>query len=134
MGGYPQPHPGAGDGGGVGPVQILLPQMDEIGALIQHRLPVVVDHKLRAVPGTDRQRRRDLRGNVARITLEAQLHQSHPHGDQLGDHRGIGKHRVKARQDYASSPNPNPPNPRSAMPNTGVEGSAMSRGGISPAS
>ena len=129
MGGDPQQGTGAGNGGGVGAVQILLPEVDEIDALIERRLPMIVDHQLRAVAGAHGLGGGDLAGHVLGRALETQLHQAQALRHQPGDHRRIGQDGIHARQ-----PHVRPRRPRSAMPSTGVEGAAMSRGGISPAS
>ena len=102
--------------------------MHGIGAEVDGNLPVVVDHQLRAVSGAECQRGRHLLAHFGRIVgFQPQLHQPHAQGHQGVQHFGIRDDQVEGVQPHAKTA------ARSAMPKIGVEGAAMSRGGIRPA-
>ncbi len=76
MGREAQFQPGAADRGDVGGIQILLPQMEPVRALIHGDLPVVIHHQRGTVLAREDQALADFsaQGGVVHV-LEAQLHQ-----------------------------------------------------------
>ena len=124
MGGNPQPQPGAADGGQIGTVQILLPQMQPIAAQVDGQLPMVIHHQRSAMVARQLLRGGDLgpqQGGI--LGFQAQLHQLDPASEAARHPSGAVENRVKPRQGHA----------RKAFPMTGVEGTAIWRGSIGSA-
>src|SRR5262249_61386493 len=84
----------------------------------------IVGHELHAPGGAAVARRADLGAQqFGRGVLDAQLHQPHAERRQAPHPGGAVNDRVDARQ----------PHRRKAVPTTGVEGAAKSRGSMGPA-
>src|ERR1700730_13911524 len=97
--------------------------MHEVAALVDGRLPVVVDDELRATCGTGRLGFLHLAPHLGRrLLLDAQLDQPHAGRDQTRHPAGVGDNGIE-RVEHAHPPS-------TALPITGVDGTAMSRGSI----
>src|SRR6185437_3429547 len=119
------PDAGAAKGRHVCRVEVALPQVHEVAGLLQCELPVIVDDALRTGASTQAPRLADLGSELAnRAILDAQLHEADPSGEQTSDPRCAVDDRIDAWQRHE----------RNALPTTGVEGFARSRGSMSPAS
>src|ERR1700733_7702400 len=120
-----EPHAGAAQCHQVRAVELPLPQGDEIAAGLERCLPVIIDDQLRARRETAGARRNDLgTHHRGRLLLDAQLHQPYSERREPRDPGGAVDDRIDARQLH----------PRNAVPMSGVEGAAISRGSIGPAS
>jgi hypothetical protein len=119
-----EPNPGAPDRGEIGAVEILLPEMDEIAPLLDGEAPVVVDDELRLVPGAEVARPADLGAEICLwAVLGPELHEPDAERQGPGEPAGIGEDRVEAGKRHS----------RKALPISGVEGAAISRGSIGSA-
>src|SRR5437660_2233539 len=120
-----EPHPGASQPRHVRALEIPLPEMHELATRRECELPIVVDDQLHAGRSAAGLRLSNLlEQSLPRLLLDAQLHQVHPERREAPHPGGAVDDRIDARQ----------PHPRKAVPMTGVEGSARSRGSIGPAS
>src|SRR5207237_9994704 len=120
-----EPHPGASQPRHVRALEIPLPEMHKVATRRECELPIVVDDQLHAGRAAAGLRLSNLlEQSLPRLLLDAQLHQVHPERREAPHPGGAVDDRLAARQ----------PHPRKAVPMTGVEGSARSRGSIGPAS
>src|SRR5260221_244500 len=95
--------------------------MDVVAALVDRHLPVVVDDELRAGGGTGGFRLTDLAPDlVDGLVLDAKLDQARADRDQARHPVGIGHDGIEAVEHDQP--------PSTALPITGVDGWAMSRG------
>src|SRR6056297_896142 len=125
MGAEAQLDPGAANGGDVGGIEVLLPQMHPVAAKVDGDLPVIVDHKKRASLPTQALRLRNLLfQRLAGQVLDPELHQPHTEWQQTPEPCDVIEYRVETRQGHQVN----------ALPSTGVEGAAISRGSIGSAS
>src|SRR5258707_15740864 len=122
----PQPQAGLADRDDVGRVEIFLAEMDEVATAGDRLAPMIIDDELRAIRGTKRLGQADLADDfVIRCLFEPQLHQPQAMWQQTLDPGDVVDDQIDALQHAAQS--------RKAMPSTGVEGIAMSRGSIGSA-
>ena len=121
MGRDAQPDPGVADRAHISVVEVLLPQMDEIGALIDGDLPVIIHDQLALVLLAERDGVDDLGADLRlRQVLDAKLNQPKALGQQAMQPRAAVEDRIEPVELHS----------RNAFPMTGVEGLAMSRGSI----
>ena len=107
----------------VGVQKVFLAEMDEVAALVDGGLPVVVDDELRTAGGTDRLGLLHLATDLGRrLLLDAKLDQPRAGRDQARHPAGIRNDRIE-RVEHGHPPS-------TALPITGVDGTAMSRGSI----
>ena len=121
------------DRGDVGADEIALAEMHEAGAKIDRLTPIVVDDELAAMGrrkfegsrnlGLDRKRRH---------ILDAKLDELRALARDAGDPGGVGKDGIERIERAAAQETRSIL--KNGVPATGVEGDAMSRGSISPAS
>ena len=105
----------------VGVHKVLLTEMNEIAALVDGRLPVIVDDELRAAGGAYRLGFLHLAADLGRgLFLDAKLDQPRTGRDQACHPARIRNDGIE-RVEHAHPPS-------TALPITGVEGTAMSRG------
>ena len=117
------------------PGQVLLAQMDVVGAERQRLLPVVVDDQLAAVPGAHLHARADLAAHpLGRRILEAQLDRLHAERHQALEPGEIGHDRVEDIEAAGLARHHGRSRSKNGVPATGVDGAAMSRTSIRPAS
>ena len=107
----------------IGLSQVFLAQMDEIAMLLDREAPVIVDDELTTVAFTYRLRSTNVLSQRRFVlVLDAQLHQLHAKRHKAFDPvRGIDD-QVEWIELHENA----------AMPMTGVEGTAMSRGSSRP--
>ena len=121
------------DRGNVGTDEVALAEMHEAGAKIDRFTPIVVDDELAAMGrrkfegsrnlGLDRKRRH---------ILDAKLDELRALARDTGDPGGVGKDGIERIERAAAQETRSIL--KNGVPATGVEGDAMSRGSISPAS
>src|SRR5262249_46641470 len=121
------------DGAEVRAGEVSLAEMHEFGAEIDGLAPIVIDHELAAKRFGGRERTLDLgRDRVRGRVLDAKLNEPCALVGDAGNPGGIGQDGVEriepARAQETRSILKN------GVPATGVDGEAMSRGGVSPAS
>src|SRR5262245_24660566 len=98
--------------------------MYEVAALLQCQLPVIVDDQLRASPAAGFLRRAYLGPDrFARRLLDTQLNQSRASSRQSLDPSSAVDNGIETRERHQST----------ALPSSGVDGAAISRGSIGPA-
>ena len=107
----------------VGVQKVLLAEMDVIAALVDRRVPVIVDDELGATRGTDRLGFLHLAADLGhRLILDAKLNQPRAGRNQARHPARIGHDGIE-RVEHGHPPS-------TALPITGVDGTAMSRGSI----
>ena len=110
--------------GNVRAVEIALPQMNPRRAFVDRDPPKVVDDEGRAGLDADSERRARLLGDRRLVlVLHSQLHEFCADPDEARDPAGAIDDRIKGVERAHE---------RMALPTTGVEGAAMSRGCIGP--
>ena len=103
----------------IGLSQVLLTEMDKFAPLLDGQLPVVVDNQQAVMVPADLAGRPDFRTNLRFCpVLDAQLHQPDPKRNQACNPVGTVQDQIKRIESHSNT----------AMPITGVEGFAMSRG------
>lgn len=116
--------PGTADGRQVSNCEILLAEMNEIAALIDRDLPVIIDDQLAVMASAHHFRPPDmLPQRRSTDILHPQLHQTYSDRHQKFDPVGAIDDQVKGIELHAKTP----------LPITGVDGTAMSRGSSMPA-
>src|SRR5690606_33170563 len=114
--------------GNIRAFEIALPEMDEAAVLVDRNSPVVVDDQRRAAAGADLERRAHLVAHVLlRAILDPQLDQPRAARDEAPDPVGAVDDRIEAGERVV------PGHVSTAIPATGVDGAAISRGSIGPA-
>src|SRR5690606_5450178 len=107
--------------------EILLAEMEPIGALVDREAPVVVHDERRAMPPRQPDGLADTGAQLRLGTVPAaQLHESHAEPPPAGEPLRAVEDRVEAGQ-YGRA------HERKALPISGVEGAAMSRGSMGSA-
>ncbi len=124
------------DGGEIGGGQILLAQMDVVGAQLERLAPVVVDDQLAAVAPAQLEAVGDFLANaLGRGILEAQLDGADAEGNQPLEPGEVRDDRIEQVEPAGSAPwRHDLSRSKNGVPATGVDGAAMSRISIRPAS
>src|SRR5690606_37304236 len=114
----------APDRGEVGLGEVLLAEVDPLRALVDRDPPVVVDHERGAMAAREREALADLGAQLGLgAVLDAQLHELDAQRQHAREPVGAVEDGIEAGQCHE----------RNALPITGVEGTAMSRGSIGSA-
>ena len=123
------------DQGHVGTGQILLAEMDIVRAQLQRLAPVVVDDQLATGARADLEALGDLAANaLGRRVLEAELDGAHAERHQPPEPGDIGHDRIEDVEAVRPRRHQGRSRSKNGVPATGVDGAAMSRTSIRPAS